>query len=170
VIRNRKDHDGGEPPPAGSSRGTRAGKGNGIVLAVLAVLGLALIAGPLSLVLGDDSPSSTTTRNMGDVGGIPVDLDTLSPELASLYRSAERHGDHFTKIPCFCGCQEGRLEHRNLLDCYVLRDGRGWESHAVGCDVCQGEARLALSLLDEGLDIGEVTDKVIDAYGMPEGM
>lgn len=73
------------------------------------------------------------------------------------------------RIRCFCGCAKG-LEHRHLLDCFVRPDGSGWESHATGCAVCQGEARMALRMLEEGTSIDEVRRRIVEEFGMSEQM
>ena len=134
-----------------------------------------VLAGPLYVLLSQDKPNhlnekGTRTPTMAEYGGTPVAISTLDSHLAAMYRGAKAHGRHFKQIPCFCGCDKTRLQHRHLLDCFVLKDGGGWESHATGCSVCQGEARMALELFDQGVDPGEVRDLVIDAYGMPESM
>ena len=107
---------------------------------------------------------------MASFGGTPVDITTLDAELAAMYRGAKAHAGHFKDIPCYCGCDRTRLEHRHLLDCFVLKDGGGWESHATGCAVCQGEARMALELYEQGMDPDEVRQLVIDEFGMSESM
>ena len=140
-----------------------------VAVAIVGAIAAALFAGPIYAVTRDD-PSATETTSMGDIGGTSVQLGTLQPELAALYEGARTHGAHFAEIPCFCGCMEGRLEHRHLLDCFVLRNGGGWESHAVGCAVCQGEARMALRLLEQGTAVEEVREQIVDEFGMPEEM
>lgn len=140
--------------------------------ALVAVLVIGLFSAPVYAVLQSrsthESSHSAMEPSMGNVGGTPVDLATLQPSLVKLYRGAKSHDSHFKTIPCFCGCQEGRLEHRNLFDCFVLEDGRGWESHATGCGVCQGEAEMALDLLARGSPPNEVKAQVIDEYGIPQ--
>ena len=144
-------------------------------IALLALLFAFVLAGPLYVLLSQDradQPDNEAERKptMAEFGGTPVDISTLDGSLAALYRGAEGHAAHFKEIPCFCGCDKTRLQHRHLLDCFVLKDGRGWESHATGCSVCQGEARMALGLLDKGVDPDEVRELVIDEFGMPESM
>lgn len=138
-----------------------------IGLALTATLAVGLLSAPIYAVIKSSPQHDSPPMVMGDIGGAPVDLSTLPPSLAKLYRGAESHATHFEEIPCFCGCQEGRLQHRNLLDCYVLKDGAGWESHAVGCDVCQGEAEMALDLLKDGSPIAEIKSRIVDSYGTP---
>jgi hypothetical protein len=131
-----------------------------------------VLAGPLYILLSQDRPDQKApeTPAMASFGGTPVDISTLDGKLAAMYRGAKAHGRHFEDIPCFCGCDRTRLEHRHLLDCFVLKDGGGWESHATGCSVCQGEARMALELLDEGVEPDDVRQLVIDEFGMSESM
>lgn len=127
-----------------------------------------LFGAPIYAMVESRSNHRQPRTTMGDVGGTPVEIASLPPSLAKLYRGAKSHRPHFESIPCFCGCQEGRLEHRNLLDCYVLGNGRGWESHAVGCEVCQGEAETALDLLARGRPVAEVKARIVDEYGVPQ--
>ena len=149
-------------------------------LSLAAVLFALVLAGPLYLLLSQDRPTANDPNHpnnsaprqptMAEFGGTPVNISTLDGNLAALYRGAKAHGRHFEQIPCFCGCDKTRLQHRHLLDCFLLKDGGGWESHATGCSVCQGEARMALELLDKGVDPNEVRELVIDEFGMPESM
>ena len=150
----------------------RQPKSNYVGLALVAALVIGLFAAPIYAVVKSRSAPENSHPAMGpamgDVGGSPVDLATLQPSLVKLYRGAKSHDSHFKGIPCFCGCQEGRLEHRNLFDCFVLKDGRGWESHATGCDVCQGEAEMALDLLARGSPPSEVKARIIDEFSTPQ--
>jgi len=163
----------GRLPHGAEEQGPRRRALGSLLLAAL--LFAFVLAGPLYVLLSQDRPNhpnnkATQMPTMAEFGGTPVDISTLDGSLAALYRGAKEHGRHFKQIPCFCGCDKTRLQHRHLLDCFVLKDGGGWESHATGCSVCQGEARMALELLEEGVDPAQVRDLVIDEYGMPESM
>jgi hypothetical protein len=162
-------------PPEGAKTGHKDRRapvrwGVGGMLAATLLFAFVL-AGPIYILLSQGPPSNNVPEipGMAAFGGTPVDLSTLDGRLAAMYRGVKAHGRHFDDIPCFCGCDR-TLEHRHLLDCFVLQDGGGWESHATGCSVCQGEARMALELFDQGVDPAEVRDLVIDEYGMPEAM
>lgn len=140
-----------------------------VAIAIVTLIALGLWSAPIYAMLKGRSAEPPMT-GMGDIGGTTVSLGTLDPKLAQVYRAAQSHGSHFKEIPCFCGCQQGRLEHRHLLDCFVLRDGGGWESHATGCAICQGEARMALRLLGVGVPVDEVRAQILEEFGMPEEM
>ena len=164
----------GQPQPARPTRPFKRVTG-GVLIALLSAF---VLAGPLYVLLSqgrshqgaDRARSGPEIPAMASFGGTPVDIATLDAELAAMYRGAKAHAGHFKDVPCFCGCDRTRLEHRHLLDCFVLKDGGGWESHATGCAVCQGEARLALELYEQGVDPDEVRDLVVAEFGMSEAM
>lgn len=94
----------------------------------------------------------------------PLDLSTVAPDIAAHYHFASAHMAEFRHIPCWCGCQQF-LGHRNLADCFVRADGRGWEAHAAGCGVCNGEAAVAERMLGEGTSAADVKAAVDQQYG-----
>src|SRR3546814_17855493 len=89
----------------------------------------------------------------------PLELASVTDDIAGHYRYAERHQTDFAAIPCFCGCEEF-LSHENLYDCFIRTDGAGFDSHAAGCGVCIGEAVVASQLLDAGTPATDVPDRL----------
>jgi uncharacterized protein with PCYCGC motif len=120
------------------------------------VVVMALAAGVTYLGVGRDG---------GHAGPAPLDLATVSADIAGHYRNALAHADSYREIPCWCGCQQF-LGHRNLFDCFVRPDGRGWEAHAAGCGVCNGEAAMAQRMLDEGQAPNDVATAVNLEFGV----
>lgn len=57
-------------------------------------------------------------------------------------------------LACYCGCM--LMGNRSLLTCY------GEKGMARGCNVCQGEARLAIGRAAEGQDLDQIR-RAIDA-------
>lgn len=94
----------------------------------------------------------------------PLDLATLSHDIAGHYRSAAEHPDAYQNVPCFCGCQEF-LGHRDLYDCFVRADDAGWEAHAARCGVCIAESTLVLEQLDAGATPDQARNAVLDRFG-----
>lgn len=136
----------------------------GLPLAVLGPLALAIAVIGLVLVLagsGSDRSSDVVARSRPTA---PLNLATVSPEIAGHYRAARAHADTYQDIPCYCGC-EAFLDHRNLYDCFVRADGAGWEPHASGCGVCIAESITAQRLLADGLDSGAIRQAVMDQFG-----
>lgn len=152
--------------PVIGDRGSKKRPSDVIAVSIVTFIAVGLLFAPIYALLRGHSAEPV----MGDRGGTAVSLSTLDPSLAQIYKAAKAHGSHFEQFPCFCGCQEGRLEHRQLLDCYVLRDGTGWESHAIGCGICQGEARTALQMLKADTPVDEIRARIIDEFGMPDEM
>lgn len=123
-----------------------------------AVLGLVMaLAGAVTFMVAG--------RDGGHAGAAPLDLSTVSADIAGHYRNALTHADAYTEIPCWCGCQQF-LGHRNLLDCFVRPDGQGWEAHAAGCGVCNGEAAMAERMLDAGRTPSQVAAAVNLEFGV----
>lgn len=149
------------------ARGSDKRSSAGPLIAVASVV-LFLLAAPLYALLSPEEEDGSD-NGMGAFGGTTVELTDLNPPLATMYRDVSSHSEHFEHIPCFCGCEEA-LDHRHLLDCFVRPGGGGWESHAMGCEVCQGEAEMALLMLESGASLDAVIEHVVDEFGMPEEM
>lgn len=132
----------------------------------LVLLGGAAIAAAVALVwaLVWMPPSAAPGEQMLAVspGGV-VELAELEPELQELYRSVADDDTVFRAVRCYCGC-EAMLEHRHLLDCFVRPDGR-WERHAVGCAVCQLEAREVLAARAADTPLAEIVADIDATYG-----
>ena len=115
----------------------------------------------------------------------PAELEVTDEEIAARYeaekeeqwtRPASLRASHilfkvpdaaadpeaFTQVRCYCGC-EAMLDHRHLLDCFERPDG-GWERHAVGCAVCQLEARDVLAARAAGTPMPEIIAAIDDTY------
>lgn len=139
------------------SRGTPAVRWRwlfvGPLLALLLVAGAGLVA------------SSGDTGNAHAIDAAPpLELASVTDDVANHYRYAQGHQTELSGIPCFCGCEEF-LGHENLYDCFIRTDGAGYESHAAGCGVCIGEAAVASQLLDEGTPATEVAERIIEQFG-----
>lgn len=133
---------------------------------VAPVVVVALAVGLVAWVADGGTRHDESTRAAASVGlaAPPLDLATVPSEIAGHYGFAREHGEAYAEIPCYCGC-EGFLHHRNLHDCFVRSDGKGWDAHAAGCGVCIGESTTARRLLEEGLDPAAVRDAVIAQFG-----
>lgn len=129
-----------------------------LVIAAVLIIGGAAVAVVVSG--GDDDPAGGHAMGVAP----PVELATLSEDVAALYRFAEGHQAELAGVPCFCGCEEF-LAHDSLYDCFVRADGAGYDSHAAGCGVCLGEAAVVSDLLAAGTPAGEVTHRIIEQFG-----
>jgi hypothetical protein len=59
------------------------------------------------------------------------------------YRIAVKESETLRKIPCYCFCDA--MGHKNLLHCFFKEGkvGGEYDDHAVGCNICYGQAMLA---------------------------
>ncbi|HSM06030.1 MAG TPA: hypothetical protein VK858_15540 [Longimicrobiales bacterium] len=60
-------------------------------------------------------------------------------------------------LACYCGCM--LLGNRSLLTCYHER------GMARGCNICQGEARLAIGRYREGQSLDQIRRAIDARYG-----
>ena len=156
-------------PPTGS-----AGPDGVSTRAFLAVLGamIALVVAVTVTVVvvagagGGDARHVSASNSASSAHGAvaPLDLSTVSAQLAGHYRYAQAHMTDYQQIPCWCGCQQF-LGHRNLADCFVRADGQGFEAHAAGCGVCNGEAAIAEGMLGQGHSPADVKATVDSQFG-----
>lgn len=127
---------------------------------MIAALVVALVLG----MVGGDVAESAVHGSGAGLAAAPLDLGSVSPEVASHFIYAEAHPGAYSGIPCYCGCTES-FGHRHLYDCFVRSDGKGWDAHAAGCGVCIGESVTARAQLEAGQDPGAVRDVVIQQFG-----
>ena len=64
-------------------------------------------------------------------------------------------------VPCFCGCERGG--HKDNHDCFVTARGTddkilGWETHALGCEVCVDIAYQASQMYGAGSSVSGMTE------------
>lgn len=131
-----------------------------LVAALVAAVGLTLT---IVTVWGHEPSHQTAAEQMVAVyPGGEVSLDELTPELRQLYLDVAADREVFEQVRCYCGC-EAMLDHRHLRDCFERPDG-GWERHAVGCGICQLEAREVLAGRAAGTPVAEIIAGIDETY------
>lgn len=132
------------------------------LLVLLTAAGLAAATALVQLSAGTPTQSAGDQMVAVSPGG-EVELGELRPETRELYLAVADDPDAFGEVRCYCGC-EAMLEHRHLLDCFVRPDG-GWERHAVGCGICQAEARDVLAARAAGTPLDDIIADIDATYG-----
>jgi hypothetical protein len=88
----------------------------------------------------------------------PSRFGNAEPGVKEGYENARKYPATLDKIHCFCECAESPMfHHKTLLTCFT-------STHAAGCGICLGEARLAAELKDKGLPDDEVKATVESVY------
>lgn len=130
-----------------------------VVIVLTAGLSLSLVpdAAPAS-----GSPADISPPMMQVAPGGQVELASLPHDHQRLYEAAAADSEAFGKVACYCGC-EAFLDHRHLLDCFVLPDG-GWERHATGCAICLAEAREVVAMRDAQVPVTEIVRHIDASY------
>lgn len=131
-----------------------------LAVAVAAAVSLGVV---LAQPASQPAPAAAEDEMVTVSPGGTVDIATLSAEVQELYLAAEADPEAFTAVPCYCGC-EAMLDHRHLGDCFVRPDG-GWERHAVGCGICQAEARDVIAGREDGTPIDQIRRDIDADYG-----
>ena len=157
-----RENPGGDRAVPHRARMSRA-RAVALVVSVLLLAGVG-VAAVVAASSEDAGPSAGGMPQMVT----PLDLASVSPNVAAHYRYVRGHQDAYSQIPCFCGCDRS-LGHRSLLDCFVQADGAAWEAHASGCGICVSESVTARRLLNGGRDPTAVREAVIAEFGSIAG-
>lgn len=137
------------------------------LLGGMIVVGVAIALGAGQLFGGGGGTASGDQVQVP--ADVPFDLAGQPAEIVARYHFAESHPELMSRIPCYCGCGN-TLGHTNLFDCFVRRDGRGYDSHASTCMICDQEALDVEEMLAAGKDapaIREAIDQEYSKYGAP---
>ena len=91
----------------------------------------------------------------GKVDGVFAATVVLGDDIIAIYDMVREIPQIADGIGCYCGCSV-RPGYRSLLTCYY-EDGM-----AMGCRICQGQARLAYRRHGEGQTLDQIR-RAIDA-------
>lgn len=85
-----------------------------------------------------------------------------------VYEFSARHPEVLQFMPCYCGCE--RIGHRGNHDCFVKsRAANGtitqWDEHGIGCAICLGVGRDAMTLFNGGAKPAEIRAAIDKKYG-----
>ena len=94
---------------------------------------------------GIDASQVMTAEELGD----------LPDSIKAIYEQVREIPEVMDGLGCYCGCSV-RPGYRSLLTCYYP-DGM-----AMGCNICQGQARLAYGRFKEGQTLDQIR-RAIDA-------
>jgi hypothetical protein len=131
-----------------------------LIVAAATAVGLTLAMSSLGSSSVIDPTASE--RMVAVSPGGHVQIDELAPELRQMYLNVAADPEAFEQVRCYCGC-EATLDHRHLRDCFERPDG-GWERHAVGCAVCQLEARDVLAGRAAGQPMADIITEIDRTY------
>lgn len=94
-----------------------------------------------------------------DIDGSKVLVSSeVAPHVTELYDGVRRIPEVIDGIGCYCGCADVPGMY-SLLSCYEE------SGMAQYCDICQGEARLALRLHEEGKDLAGIREGIDGRFG-----
>jgi hypothetical protein len=87
--------------------------------------------------------------------------------MRAAYEVAARHPEVMRYVPCFCGC--GQIGHKDNHDCFVTARNSankvvGWETHALGCEICVDVAYQAWQMFNTGATVSAIRDAIEKKY------
>lgn len=132
------------------------------VLATVVLVAAAVVGVVVALPSGGSTAPEQSAMPWVAPGG-PIELADLSAEHRAHYEAAAADPDAFSRVTCYCGCEEF-LGHRNLHECFVRPEG-GWERHATGCSVCLAEAGEVAEMREQGVPVGDVIEHIDERFG-----
>jgi len=80
-----------------------------------------------------------------------------TPGAAEAYAGAHRAPQVLDGIHCYCECAR-HFGHRSLLTCFE-------SDHGSQCDICIGEATLAIRLASQGSSLDDIRRAIDQRFG-----
>jgi uncharacterized protein with PCYCGC motif len=88
---------------------------------------------------------------------LPPSTVPNTPGAADAYAAARSAPHVLDGIHCYCECAK-HSGHRSLLTCFE-------SDHGSQCDICMGEATLALSLASQGSSLDDIRRAIDQRFG-----
>ncbi|MBI4545290.1 MAG: hypothetical protein HY703_08855 [Gemmatimonadetes bacterium] len=125
-----------------------------VLLAVLAVVALYRVIGP-GTAHAQQHPQPRQGISAERI--VPAERYAAQPEVERVYRLARRAPQVLDGIYCYCHCSK-HSGHYSLLTCYE-------SDHGAGCEICLGEAALAVQLHEQGKTLDQIRAQIDATYG-----
>ena len=88
---------------------------------------------------------------------LPPSMVLNAAGAAEAYAAARRAPRVLDGVHCYCECARN-FGHRSLLTCFE-------SDHGAHCDICKGEATLAMQLASQGSSLDEIRHAIDRRYG-----
>jgi hypothetical protein len=88
---------------------------------------------------------------------LPPSMVPNTPGAAEAYAAARSAPHVLDGLHCYCECAK-HFGHRSLLTCFE-------SDHGSRCDICTGEATLALRLASQGSSLDDIRRAIDQRYG-----
>jgi len=121
-------------------------------LAAVAAVGLLWTKGAGGLVVHPEPRPGVTAERVLPPSSVPN-----TPGAAEAYAAARRGPHILDGVHCYCECAK-HAGHRSLLTCFE-------SDHGSHCDICMGEATLAMSLASQGSSLDDIRRAIDQRFG-----
>ncbi|SDK49192.1 PCYCGC domain-containing protein [Sediminibacillus albus] len=106
---------------------------------------------------------------------LPQFLSKASEDLQLVYQTAAEHKQLLEHIPCYCGCSDDAVGHKDNYDCFVYEKKENgevtWDTHGMACQVCIDTAVYSIKEYNNGTEISAIREHIDNTYqgkGYPE--
>ena len=121
-------------------------------VAAVAAVGLVVTRRAGGTVVHPDPRPDVTAERV-----VPPSLVLNTPGAAEAYAAARAAPQVLDGVYCHCDCSK-HAGHRSLLTCFE-------SDHGARCDICMGEATLAVQLAARGSSLGEIRHAIDQRFG-----
>jgi uncharacterized protein with PCYCGC motif len=121
-------------------------------VAAVAAVGLVVTRRAGGTVVHPDPRPGVTAERV-----VPSSLVLNTPGAAEAYAAARAAPQVLDGVYCHCDCSK-HAGHRSLLTCFE-------SDHGARCDICMGEATLAVQLAARGSSLGEIRHAIDQRFG-----
>jgi hypothetical protein len=121
-------------------------------LAGAAAVGLLVTKGAGGVVVHPEPRPGVTAERV-----LPPGTVLNTPGAADAYAAARSAPHLLDGVHCYCECAK-HFGHRSLLTCFE-------SDHGSQCDICMGEATLAMELASQGSSLDDIRRAIDQRFG-----
>ncbi|MGM8213872.1 PCYCGC motif-containing (lipo)protein [Virgibacillus sp. W0430] len=115
-----------------------------------------------------NTPIGDIREETESVNDLPAFLDKQSTEMQTLYQAVAHSQDLLELIPCYCGCGNDSIGHKDNYDCFIFdnhADGSlTWDDHATKCQACLDIAAKSIIEFNNGKTVKEIRHLIDEQY------
>ncbi|MGM8365488.1 PCYCGC motif-containing (lipo)protein [Virgibacillus sp. W0181] len=117
---------------------------------------------PATEVTGDTREETSSLKEL------PPFLDAKSEEMQILYQAVAQNQKLLESIPCYCGCGDESIGHKDNYDCFIHENNDDgslvWDDHATRCQACLDIAAESIIESSNGKSVKVIRNMIEEKY------
>lgn len=114
------------------------------------------------------TPSGDLREKTASSNELPSFLNDHAEEMGNIYVAVSQHQELLEHIPCYCGCGDDAIGHRDNYDCFIHQNEADgsivWDDHATRCNACLTIAVESIVEYQNGKSIKEIREMIEENY------